>query len=81
MEVFETILSGTDGPIDGLVSATDQNGAVKKYTFSSFDGTLNLVIAKDGNGNWERVSSTDPYLSGWVDELGGQIDKHSSPAF
>jgi len=81
MEVFETILSGTDGPIDGLVSTAIQDNADKVYTFSSFDGTLDLVIAKDENGNWERVSSTDPYLSGWVDELGGQIDKHSSPAF
>lgn len=81
MEAFETVLTGTDNQIDGLVSTITQADANKVYTFSSIDGTLDLVIAKDENGNWQRISSTEPYLSGWVDELGDQIDQRNSPAF
>lgn len=78
MEVFETFLAGTDGPIDGLVSAANQAAIGNQYTFSSIDGSLILTIAKNENGNWERISSTEPYLSGWVDKLGEQIDQRIS---
>lgn len=81
MEVFETVLNGTDGPIDGLVSTITQADTGKQYTFSSLDDSLNLVIAKDENGHWKRISSTEPYLTGWVEELGEQIDQRSSTAF
>lgn len=78
MEVFETILTGTDGPIDGLVNTLTQPDAIKQYIFSSLDGSLNLTIAKDDDGNWKRLSGTEPYLSGWTEELGDQIDRHIS---
>jgi hypothetical protein len=78
MEVFETVLAGTDGLIDGLVSSTIDPGVGVEYTFSSFDGSLTLVIVKDDEGHWKRVSSTEPYLSGWVEELGEQIDMRKS---
>ncbi len=81
MENFETVLAGTDGLIDGLVSTATHPGSGQHYTFSSIDGSLNLEITKDENGNWTRISSTEPYLSGWVEELGDQIDQRNSPAF
>lgn len=81
MESFETVLTGSDEQIDGLVSATTLSDGSNQYNFSSIDGSLTLTIAKDENGDWKRVSSTEPYLSGWVDELGEQIDKYTSPAF
>ncbi len=79
MEVFETNLTGTDGQIEGLVSTTQADEG-KQFTFSSFDDSLTLVITKDETGHWKRISSTEPYLSGWVDELGEQIDQRITPA-
>ncbi|RYE37181.1 MAG: hypothetical protein EOP42_00645 [Sphingobacteriaceae bacterium] len=81
MEIFETNLAGTDGLIDGLVSTTTNRDSVPHYTFSSIDGSLVIEIYKDEHGHWKRVSGTDPYLSGWVDELGDQIDQRNSPAY
>ncbi len=81
MEIFETNLAGTDGLIDGLVNTTTHPDAVPRYTFSSIDGSLVIEIFKDENGQWKRISGTDPYLSGWVDELGDQIDQRNSPAY
>jgi hypothetical protein len=82
MEVFVTVLAGTDGLIEGAVNpATVPGGVGEEYTFSSFDGSLTLVIAKDNHGHWKRISSTEPYLTGWIDELGDQIDQRNSPAF
>ena len=78
MEVFETVLYGTDGPIDGLVSTESHLEMNKLYTFSSLDGSLTLVIAKDDQQNWRRVSGTEPYLSGWVEELGEKIDQRAT---
>lgn len=81
MEIFETNLAGTDGLIDGVVSTTMHPGSGQHYTFSSLDGSLEIEIFKDEHGLWKRVSSTEPYLTGWIDELGDQIDQHNSPAF
>lgn len=80
MENFETNLAGTDGLIDGVVSTTMHPDSGQHYTFSSIDGSLEIEIFKD-HGQWKRVSSTEPYLSGWIDELGDQVDQHNSPAF
>lgn len=79
MEVFETNLTGTDGQIEGLVSSTVESEVGKQFIFSSFDDSLTLVIAKDETGKWKRISSTEPYLSGWADELGEQIDQRILP--
>ncbi|MGI4749803.1 MAG: hypothetical protein ACRYFB_04140 [Janthinobacterium lividum] len=81
MKIFETNLAGTDGLIDGLVRTATHPKSGEHYTFSSIDGSLEIEIFKDENGHWKRISGTDPYLSGWVDELGHQIDQRKSPAF
>jgi len=65
---FEAVLTGTDTPVTGIV--TERNGV---YEFNSLDESLQLVIIKDEDGKWIRVSGTDPYLTGWVDELAEQI--------
>ena len=71
---FDAILSGSDSPIEGLVSQTTFDGS-QAWDFKSIDETLHLVIAKDKKGNWIRVDGTEPYLSGWVGELAEQITK------
>ncbi|MGI4728691.1 MAG: hypothetical protein ACRYGB_08980 [Janthinobacterium lividum] len=81
MEIFETNLAGTDGLIDGLVSTASHPDFGRQYTFSSIDGSLVMDIFKDETGHWKRIGGTDPYLSGWVEELGDQIDQRISPAF
>lgn len=81
MEIFETNLAGTDGLIDGMVSTTTHPESGQHYTFSSIDGSLEMEIYKDEHGHWKRISGTDPYLSGWIDELGDQIDQRNSPAY
>ena len=65
---FEAVLTGTDTPVNGIV--TERNGI---FEFNSLDESLQLVIVKDEDGKWSRVSGTDPYLSGWVEELAEQI--------
>ena len=42
-------------------------------SFKSLDDTLHLVIAIDNKGKWQRIDGTEPYLSGWVDELAEQV--------
>ncbi|RYE31003.1 MAG: hypothetical protein EOP42_11280 [Sphingobacteriaceae bacterium] len=81
METFETNLAGTDGLINGLVSNITHQDLGRLFTFSSIDGSMVMEIYKDETGHWKRAGGTDPYLSGWIDELGDQIDQHNSPAF
>ena len=81
MEVFETYLTGTDGQIEGLVNTINTADEGRQYQFSSFDDSLTITIAKDEHGHWKRISSTEPYLSGWVDELGEQIDQRITPTY
>lgn len=81
MEVFETYLTGTDEQFEGLVSTITQGDEGRQYQFSSFDGSLTIAIAKDEHGHWKRTSGTEPYLSGWVDELGEQIDQRTTPTY
>lgn len=81
MEVFETYLTGTDGQIEGLVSTVTQGDEGRQYQFSSFDNSLTMVIAKDEHGHWKRISSTEPYLSGWVDELAEKINQRNTPSY
>jgi len=72
-EQFEAILTGTDGPVDGIVSPLNLKNYSQAYEFKSLDGSLHLVIATDNKGKWQRLDGTEPYLSGWVDELAEQI--------
>lgn len=73
-EQFEAILTGSDSPIDGIVTATTHDGYGDAYEFRSLDGSLILVTAKDVEGNWVRIDGTVPYLSGWTGELADQIN-------
>jgi hypothetical protein len=72
-EQFEATLTGTDGPVDGIVSPLSLKNYPQAYEFKSLDDTLHLVIAIDNKGKWQRIDGTEPYLSGWVDELAEQI--------
>jgi hypothetical protein len=72
-EQFEATLTGSDSSVDGIVTSIDMDGVTKAYEFQSIDGSLHLVIAMDNRGKWERISGSEPYFSGWVDELVEQI--------
>jgi hypothetical protein len=73
MEAFETTLTGSDGNIAGIVTQLGKEA----YQFTSVDDTLHLTIAKDEDGKWTRISGTEPYFSGWVDELTESITAHA----
>ncbi|HWZ02246.1 MAG TPA: hypothetical protein VNX40_01475 [Mucilaginibacter sp.] len=68
---FEITLAGPDSPIDGIADQLNDDGSA--WEFKSIDGSLHLVIAKDGDGNWQRIDGTEPYLSSWIDELAEKI--------
>jgi hypothetical protein len=68
---FETTLTGPDSPIDGLAGRLNDDGSA--WEFKSIDGSLHLVIAKDEEGDWQRIDGTDPYLTSWIDELAEKI--------
>jgi len=72
-EQFEVTLTGTDGPVDGIVNPLSLKNYLQAYEFKSLDDTLHLVIAMDNKGRWQRIDGTEPYLSGWVDELAEQV--------
>lgn len=76
-EETEAILTGSDGPIEGIVSPIAQADGGEGYVFRSIDGTLELIIARNEDGRWERVAGSEPYFSGWVDELAEQINNHN----
>jgi hypothetical protein len=80
-EQFEAILTGSDNPVDGIVSPVNLTEYIQAYEFKSMDGSLHLVIGFSTKGKWERVSGSEPYLSGWTDELVEQIaiSKHHHP--
>ena len=71
---FEAVLTGSDSQIEGSVTRANDDSFGDVYKFNSYDGSLELNIAKSQNSNWIRVSGTDPYFSGWVDELAEQIE-------
>ncbi|MDR3693658.1 hypothetical protein [Mucilaginibacter sp.] len=68
---FETTLTGPESPIDGIASQLNNDGSA--WEFKSIDGSLHLVIAKDEEGDWQRIDGTDPYLTSWIDELAEKI--------
>ena len=70
---FEAVLTGSDSPVDGVVSKIDFDGYTNAYEFESIDNNLHLIIAKDDDGKWFRLAGTEPYLPVWVDELVKQI--------
>lgn len=70
---FDAVLTGTDSTIDGTAEIIAHGNYSKAYRFTSVDGTLDLVIAKDEDGEWIRIAGTEPYLSSWIDELAEQV--------
>ena len=66
---FEAVLTGTDTPVNGIVTKT----ADGIYQFKAIDESMDLTIARNSDGKWERVAGSEPYLSGWVDELAEQL--------
>ncbi len=74
---FNATLTGSDSAITGIAKPTNAFGSKDTWQFNSIDDSLHLVIAKDEDGNWQRITGTEPYLSGWTDELAEQIKKHS----
>ena len=72
---FDAILTGSDSPVEGIVTQINYNGYTQAWEFKSIDETLHLVIARDDRGRWTRIDGTEPYLSGWVGELAEQVAK------
>ncbi len=73
MEIFETALTGSDGLIDGIVTSIIDTANNEVYQFTSLDGSLYLTITRDETGKWIRIAGSDPYFSGWTDELSEKI--------
>jgi hypothetical protein len=74
MKSFETTLTGSDGSVDGIVNQIGHASFNDVYQFTSLDDSLHLTIAKDYTGKWIRIAGSEPYFSGWVDELSGHIE-------
>ena len=70
---FETYLTGSDGPVNGLVNQLQLKNYGQAFEFKSLDNTLQLVIAMDSKNKWYRIDGTEPYLSGWVNELAEHV--------
>jgi len=70
---IEATLTGTDSTIDGILQPIAYGNFTKAYEFKSVDGTLHLVIAQEADGEWIRLTGTEPYLSSWIDELAEQV--------
>ena len=70
---IDVTLTGSDSPVEGIATAITYPGFGPAFEFLSTDETLHLIIAKDADGQWTRVAGTDPYFSGWVDELAEQV--------
>lgn len=69
---YDVILTGSDGPVEGIARRLAYNGEGEAYEFNSVDETTHLIIAKQ-DGQWVRVGGSDPYFSGWPAELAEQI--------
>jgi hypothetical protein len=75
MEQKFAILTGTDGPVNGIIKQIKHNGFKDAWQFNSVDGALHLIIVKDETGKWQKIDGTEPSLFGWIDELAEQINK------
>lgn len=72
---FEATLTGTDSVIDGTAQAITYPGFTNAFEFKSIDDTLHLIITREADGQWIRLTGTEPYLSSWIDELAEQVTK------
>lgn len=72
---FKATLTGTDGPVEGIIKHVTYGAYKKAYQFNSIDDTLHLTIVPNDKGTWQKAEGTEPYLFGWVDEMAEQIAK------
>jgi hypothetical protein len=79
MDPFETTLTGSDGLVNGVVTQVSHASFNEAYQFVALDETLYLTIAKDYTGKWIRIAGSEPYFSGWVDELADHIANPGLP--
>lgn len=70
---FDVKLTGSDTTVEGIAQAISYAGYSQAYEFKATDETIHLVIGRNANGEWERIAGTDPYFSGWIDELAEQV--------
>lgn len=73
---IDVTLTGSDSPVEGIAIPVNYPGYATAYEFKSTDETLHLIIARGADGKWMRVTGTDPYFSGWVDELAEQVSSY-----
>jgi hypothetical protein len=66
---FEAVLTGSDTPVNGIV--TQKSDGI--YEFSALDESLQLTIARNEPWPLGTHCGSEPYFSGWVDELAEQI--------
>ena len=66
---FDAVLTGSDTSVNGIVTEINTG----TYEFNALDESLQLTISRDAKGHWTRIAGSEPYLSGWVDELAEQI--------
>ncbi|MDB5112579.1 MAG: hypothetical protein JWR67_3693 [Mucilaginibacter sp.] len=72
---FSATLTGSDSQIEGIAKPSNSYGSKNAWQFDSIDDSLHLVIVEDEKGYWHRIAGTEPYFSGWTDELAEQIKK------
>jgi hypothetical protein len=72
---IDATLTGTEGPVTGVITKVNFEGISGAYRFDSVDDTLHLVIAPDEHGHWQKIAGNEPYLFGWVDEMAEQITR------
>lgn len=70
---IDVTLTGSDTPVEGIAKHIGYDGYSEAYEFKSTDNTLHLIIAKGNDGKWQRVAGTEPYFSGWINELLEQV--------
>ncbi len=75
---FDAVLTGSDSPVEGIATMINYPGYNRAYEFSAIDGTIEMIIVQEPSGQWHRVSGSEPYFAGWVDELVEQINKVDS---
>ncbi|WDF53968.1 hypothetical protein [Mucilaginibacter sp. KACC 22063] len=76
-QAYDVILTGSDGPVEGIARPIVIDGYTQAYEFISVDETITLVVALS-NGQWVRIAGSDPYFTGWADELAEQITKQNT---
>lgn len=72
--LFDVKLTGSDTIVEGTASAINYPGYSQAWEFKATDETIHLIIGRNAHGQWERIGGSDPYFSGWADELAEQVE-------